>query len=69
MSRKDYEAIAAVLRAEAESIQNSHPDRSHYFWRQGHRSAITRTARRLADIFQADNPRFDRERFLKACGL
>lgn len=23
----------------------------------------------LAEIFQADNPRFDRKRFLEACGL
>jgi hypothetical protein len=26
-------------------------------------------ATRLADLFAADNPRFQRERFLKACGL
>ena len=23
----------------------------------------------IADVMQADNPRFDRERFLKACGI
>lgn len=30
---------------------------------------VERVAGELADYFKGDNPRFDRERFLEACGL
>ena len=34
-----------------------------------HAVGVADVARGMCDIFKADNPRFDRERFLKACGI
>lgn len=31
-------------------------------------AGVDECARNIADVMQADNPRFDRARFLKACG-
>jgi hypothetical protein len=35
----------------------------------GYARAIVDAANNMADIFEADNPRFDRDKFIKACGL
>lgn len=53
MTKKHYEAIACEI--------------SFLFGRN--RTCAEIIAHRLADYFQQDNPRFDRERFLKACGI
>lgn len=58
MTRKDYVLIAAAIKAvteehSADSVVNG----------------ITWTAERIADALARDNPRFDRERFLKAAGV
>lgn len=62
LSRKDYEMIAHVLR------NTGYPDID------GREvSAIEDDRARLADAFASqlymDNPRFDRERFIRACGV
>lgn len=57
MTRKDYVAIAeaiAAARARA-SI--------------GGKKAIDAVAVELAKVFEADNPRFDAARFVKACNV
>lgn len=54
MTRKDYVLIAAAI-AEVASYS-----RGHAFFARS-------VAENLADSFQADNPSFDRERFLQAC--
>jgi hypothetical protein len=59
MSKKDYEALAAVLKAAWDEWQYSH---------DGAR-AVQDIATGIADKLQADNPRFDRQRFLNACHL
>ena len=53
MTRKDYELIAAVLKAQ----------RSGYWQQEGDRDSIVQA---LADALAGDNPRFDRDRFIKA---
>lgn len=53
-SKKDYEEIAGIL----ETYSGLTPE-------EGDIKAI---ARDLADYFEADNPLFDRERFLMAAG-
>ena len=65
MSKKDYILIAETISAQLEtsSLEDGHPDASY---NEG--LAIKRTAHALADAFAADNPRFDRDRFLIACG-
>jgi len=57
MTRKDYELIAEVF--------------SDHNRRYGRRTAAVadELAEDMADALKEDNPRFDRERFLKACGL
>lgn len=54
MTKKDYVAIAAALK-HAGGIETP--------------TSIRELAQRLATIFQDDNERFDRQRFLTACGV
>ena len=59
MTKKDYVAIAAVL--------NNFAVPSQYTVQQS--DVVQAIADRLADVFQRDNPRLDRSRFLAACGV
>lgn len=56
MSKKHYEAIARIL--SAEDIENY--DR----WK-----AVESITHKIADYFATDNPRFNKQRFLDACGI
>ncbi len=58
MTRKDYILIAAAIKA---SAQRNDLD----IWQVATSSA----ARELCEALASDYPRFDRERFLKACGV
>lgn len=58
MSRKDYEAIAAAIRAQAD-LYDAETEPLELF-------AVEATACRIADTLAEDNPRFDRDRFLDA---
>lgn len=58
MSKKDYEAIARAIKEEL-GPHISPPSRR----------IIQKLARSLCGIFKADNPNFNRERFLIACGF
>jgi hypothetical protein len=60
MHARDYNAIAARLRTQR--------DEAWHFdeYEEQHAEAIDGLARSLADYFEADNPRFDRDRFLNA---
>ena len=64
MTRKDYQLIADVLRE-----RGTQADKSDAPWMKGFRSAHVALARDFADALAADNPRFDRTRFFKACGV
>lgn len=64
MSKKDYEAVAAMLRKRVEATEGLAPVR-----RSAVRMELAAVAVDLADIFAADNERFDRVRFLKAAGV
>lgn len=57
MTRKDFEAIAAIM-ADHTPVQGEAVDITY-----------TDTCVALADYFQQVNPRFDRSRFMVACGL
>lgn len=59
MSRKDYEMIAEVMNQSASSLMP-----------QGIRRAVIRElVSKLSSAFMADNPRFDPEKFTRACGF
>lgn len=57
MTRKHYEMIAATLNGLRENAES--PEQ---------RSEVKRTVLSLANTFERDNARFDRTRFLTACG-
>lgn len=57
-AKRDYELIASVLKDARDTITDPHSV-----------VALAHVAGRLAAKFQADNPAFDLERFIKACGL
>ncbi len=57
MSKKHYIEIAQAIKAsEVPATAET-------------RKSIAELAKRLANVFAADNPRFDRARFIKACGV
>ena len=56
MTRKDYVKIAEVLRS-ANETHGKH----------GHWHVVHEIEQKLANVLAEDNPRFDRERFYKAC--
>lgn len=63
MSKKDFELIAAVLkRARVASLARG--------FQTGHRRAVCNEhANLFCDALDDTNPRFDRERFLRAAGV
>lgn len=56
MTRKDYVAIAGAIAAARKDIESPTA-----LW------AVDRVVDKVSRVLQADNLRFDRERFLKAC--
>lgn len=60
MTRKDFVLIANALKDAAEMASTAHPD-----FRRG----VNQAASDIAYALRTTNPRFDRERFLKACGM
>jgi hypothetical protein len=58
MTRKDYELIARSIFIDRESLQE-----------ESQRQTADLIARGLAEQLEAMNPRFDRARFLSACGV
>ena len=62
MTRKDYIALAAALKAARHFEPDTIP--AHDF-----NYGVTTAARRLTEVLAADNPRFDRSKFLSASGI
>jgi hypothetical protein len=62
MTKKHYTAIANVLKAEYDDAMYRTEDFSEP-------ALIQEVAENLADYFATDNPKFNRERFLGACGI
>jgi hypothetical protein len=58
---RHYEAIAEVIKVERGRLFRGYTDGRGY--------GAEAVALELADLFARDNPRFDRARFLSACGL
>lgn len=73
MTRKDYILIADAIRElladiERESAPMAVCDRTRALM-AGEHLGVRHAASRLADQLRQDNPRFDRTRFMAACGL
>ena len=60
MTRKDYVAIAEAIREEWAAWEEAGPNSDTGKW------ACADVAVKLCEVFAADNPRFDEERFLEA---
>lgn len=73
MTRKDYEMIAKAVRLAIDyNRQASQRMSASEEYRLAHVDYMVEDgviATNLATLFQADNPKFDRERFLVACGI
>jgi hypothetical protein len=70
MSKKDYIAIAKMLKLQLDSQLNA--ECITPYWqanRDGQVTAIENVVKRMAEILAVDNPRFKYETFYKACGL
>lgn len=63
MTRKDYVLIAQALKAHAPEVS------AYTQYADGFNTAHAKIAAKLADSLARDNPRFDRARFLEACGV
>lgn len=59
MTKKDYEAIASVIRKQWSEL-TAGPDSAALI-------TLDLTSKGIADVMEQDNPRFDRARFLAAC--
>ena len=59
MTRKDYVRFAAMFKSL----------RSQLMFLRNSGLVLENVANKTADIFEQDNPAFDRARFLKACGV
>lgn len=62
MTKKHFEAIAAIIKAQYDSASKR---------RDGWEACqtIEHTADNLAEYFASQNPRFDELKFLQACGV
>jgi hypothetical protein len=65
MNHKDFELIAGVLNAERNAVERDSP----LFGRDAALTVLDDTARHFASTLASTNARFDRGRFLTACGV
>lgn len=64
MTKKDYELIARIFH---KNITSNHPKETEVRFRA---TTISKAmAQQFADVLATNNPRFDRTKFLKACGI
>jgi len=71
-SRQTYVAVAAKVNArltEARTRADSVETTERLYFLSGTAAGTRHLAEDLAEVFAAENPRFDRDRFLQACGL
>lgn len=70
MTKKDYVALAAaVYAARPAEHAVTKATWNDKMWASGCNSAREHIARSIVRICAADNPRFDKNKFYKACGL
>jgi len=65
VTKKDYERIARAIAGQHSEIARD----DERVWESAYKIGVCDAARALADALAEDNPRFDRERFLRACGV
>jgi hypothetical protein len=65
MTKKDYEKIAAAFAV----LDNNPPERATDEYVRGRCIGRSDALYTLSEVFRKDNPRFDQDKFLAACGL
>jgi len=66
-SRKDYEQTAKVIRDKKECVCiDEFTNEDEYYMKLG---VLASVAGEFASVYSQDNPKFDRDRFMKACGF
>lgn len=65
MTRRDYVAIGKALRAAHDEIEAGREVGQPDTFNEGRFTALAWVTRAIADTLEADNPRFDRARFLR----
>jgi hypothetical protein len=68
LSRTNYEAVAGIVAGVLPELPRPSDHWSQGF-HEGRIEAVENVAAKLADYFAADNDRFDKVHFLKACGV
>lgn len=68
MTKKDYELIASEIRSNLEDTRQSY-DGDAVLERSQRENALTCLANGLEYQFSLIDPKFDRNRFLEACGI
>jgi len=73
MTKKDFERVAAIIKEAKENqdrVIGEHFNKvSDQYSAELLQDGIHNVAMRFCESFKAENPRFDQDRFLKACGL
>ena len=74
MTRKDFQAIASILRKQIEDNRKAHEyahehDRSFRDMLDGRGLMLYELASELSEHFQQVNPAFNRDVFFRACGI
>ena len=64
LTKKDFKAVAEII---ADNLPQDKISRNDYL--SGKKDALDWTANDLADYFITQNPQFDRDQFIQACGL
>lgn len=59
MRKKDYELIASQIKWTSTA----------YGYGDSERNAVRQVAHELANVFEQEYPKFDRQKFLTACGI
>ena len=71
MTKKDYELIALAFQRDAAHLART-TNRNYANmtpWEKGCYDQWNTTAMSLADVLAQENPKFDRKKFLAACGV
>ena len=63
--KQHYKAIAEIVNNARKYTLNYHNPDARWEWKLDEQQLVSE----LADYFAQDNPNFDREKFLEACGL
>lgn len=66
LSRKNYEAVARILKTEVDALAARTRISDDSVWEV--ETVLAALSHDLANYFETDNARFDRAKFLAACG-